>query len=281
MNNFIKRTLTGILFVAITLALIFINDWTFLVFVLISNLWLSFEFLRMLKTEKIKPNFFTTILVGSLAIVTVFLSFYYNFSINVYWLILLPILFIFIEELFSNNENPIQNISISILPLIYISLPLFLSVILVKGNFFSYQQDTFFNPHLLVGILILIWVYDSLAYCVGSLFGKHRLYERISPKKSWEGAIGGAVFTLVAVYFVSIFFSIVTRIDWLIISSIVIVFGTIGDLIESMIKRSLNIKDSGKFLPGHGGLLDRFDSFIFTIPWVFLYFIIKEYIILL
>jgi phosphatidate cytidylyltransferase len=186
---------------------------------------------------------------------------------------------IFIEELFRKNENPLQNISVSVLSLVYISLPLVISVLLVKGNLFYYQIGSGFNPGVLLGILILIWIFDSMAYCMGTLFGKkgkHKLFERISPKKSWEGTIGGAIFAIIAGYFICLLFPVLSRLDWLVISAIIIVFGTLGDLIESMFKRSSHIKDSGHLLPGHGGLLDRLDSFIFTVPWVFFYLLLKE-----
>ena len=277
MNNFFKRSLTGIIFVAATIVLILLNEWSFLLFALGVNSWLTYEFLRITKSDDAKPNFFTTILSGTLAITYVFFSFNYKLPSSTYWLLLIPILSLFIEELFKKNETPLRNISYSVFSLFYISLPLIISIYLVKGNYFYFQLgNDNFNPQILLGILLLIWVFDSMAYCVGVPLGKHRLYERISPKKSWEGTIGGAVFTIAAGLFLNILFPVLIQVDWFAISIIVIVFGTIGDLIESMFKRSINVKDSGVSLPGHGGMLDRFDSFLFTIPWVLIYLIISN-----
>ncbi|HOZ30029.1 MAG TPA: phosphatidate cytidylyltransferase [Bacteroidales bacterium] len=278
MNNFIKRSITGSIFVIVTSALILINEWTFLTFLLIINIWLSIEFFRISAHDQTHALSFTSIFTGTVAIILIFFGTKYNLNNSVYLLLPLPALFIFIEELFINKQNPLRNISVSVLSLMYITFPLIASIILVMGNGLDFQLKTSngFNPEILMGLLILIWIFDSMSYCVGVPLGKHRLFERVSPKKSWEGAIGGAVFTIVAGVFMVKIFSVITQTDWIIISAIVIVFGTIGDLIESLFKRSINVKDSGETLPGHGGLLDRLDSFIFTIPWVLIYFVIKN-----
>lgn len=277
MNNLVKRTITGSLFVVITTALILINEWTFLAFALIATTALLVEFLRITKNDETTPNYIISIISGLSGVVMVFFGIKYNLDSHFYGLLLLPILFLFVEELFSNNKNPLRNISVSVLSILYIAVPVIISIILVTGNVFYYQKgEGSFYPEILMGILILIWIYDSMAYCVGVPLGKHRLFERVSPKKSWEGTIGGAVFTLVAGYFINLLFPVLTQIDWIVISVLVIIFGTIGDLIESLFKRSINVKDSGNILPGHGGFLDRFDSFIFTLPWVWFYLIIRE-----
>jgi len=280
LNNFFKRTLTGSIFVAITTSLILINEWTFLAFVLIANLWLSIEFFRISSHDQTKPLSFTSILTGSIAVILVFLGKTYDINSSIYWLILIPASFIFVEELFLNKQNPLRNISVSFLSLIYITIPLITSILLVYGNNFDFQikKGGTFHPELLIGILILIWIFDSMAYCVGVPLGKHKLFIRVSPKKSWEGTIGGALFVIVAGIFMFKFFPVISQTDWIVISALVIVFGTIGDLIESLFKRSINVKDSGETLPGHGGLLDRLDSFIFTLPWVLIYFILKSLI---
>jgi phosphatidate cytidylyltransferase len=116
-----------------------------------------------------------------------------------------------------------------------------------------------------------MWSNDSGAYIVGSLLGKHKLFERISPKKTWEGFIGGALFTLLAAWIISKFLHELSLIHWLVVGTITFTCGTFGDLIESQLKRSANMKDSGKILPGHGGILDRFDSILFSAPIVFVY----------
>jgi phosphatidate cytidylyltransferase len=276
LNNFFKRTITGSLIVLITSALILINEWTFFGFIIIAAIWLNIEFLRITKNDNNKPSVFLTVFSGIAILAIVFFT--NNFELNTafYWLILIPILLIFIKELFSDNAAPMRNIAISVFALVYIILPLVLSIFLANGNSLYFQEgQTSFTPTILMGIFLLIWVYDSMAYCVGVPLGRHRLFERISPKKSWEGTIGGALLTFVAGYFINLLFPIISRIDWLVITGLVIVFGTLGDLIESQFKRSISMKDSGDSLPGHGGLLDRFDSFIFTVPWVWIYLILR------
>jgi len=238
---------------------------------------LTIEFLRIANNDKNKPNRALTISTGIIIIGTVFLGIKYDINPLFYCLLAIPIFFMFIAELFSAKSTPMRNLAISFFSIIYIILPIIISIILVTGKSFYYQTESEnFNPTILLGVLILIWVYDSMAYCVGVPLGKHRLFLRVSPKKSWEGTIGGAVLTLVAGYFINLIFPILTQTDWLAITLIVIVFGTLGDLVESLFKRSINMKDSGELLPGHGGLLDRLDSFIFTVPWIFFYLIIKD-----
>ena len=128
-----------------------------------------------------------------------------------------------------------------------------------------------FRSNTVFGLLLLTWINDTAAYLVGSQIGKHKLFPRISPKKTWEGSIGGGVFTLILAGVLGYIFEEQSVVQWLILGVIVVIFGSIGDLIESMLKRSYNIKDSGTILPGHGGLLDRFDAFIFLVPFATVY----------
>jgi phosphatidate cytidylyltransferase len=137
----------------------------------------------------------------------------------------------------------------------------------------QYPEKPFFSPWILMGVFFIVWVYDSMAYLAGSRFGKHKINEKISPQKTWEGFIAGTVFALVMGILNAIIFQNPGIISWLIMASIVVIFGTLGDLFESKIKRKLKIKDSGNVLPGHGGLLDRFDSLFFVIPVIFIWLI--------
>ncbi len=275
MNNFTKRSITGALFVGITSLLILFNEWTFLTFSLLIGFALTYEFVKLTKT---KTSYVLTTICCLASIIFIFLGIKYQLPFHIYGLLLIPILLLFIYELFANKETPLQNIAIAVVSQIYITVPILLSISLVTNDSFYLQNSELvgFYPQIIIGIFILIWTNDSMAYCVGMTIGKHRLFERVSPKKSWEGAIGGAVFTVVGAYFINYLFPILGQIDWVIISILVVVFGNLGDLIESLFKRAYNVKDSGTMLSGHGGFLDRFDSFLFAIPWVWIYFIAKD-----
>lgn len=184
--------------------------------------------------------------------------------------VLLPVIvlvvFIFISELYLKSTQPFMSIAYTLLSIIWIAVPVSLMNFLVFPDITSS-----YTPVILLGFFFLTWANDSFAYIFGVTLGKHRLFERISPKKSWEGSVGGMLMTLITAYIISIFFTGLTMNNWLIIASIIVVAGTFGDLAESLFKRSFNIKDSGSILPGHGGILDRFDSAFIAIPCVFTY----------
>ena len=179
---------------------------------------------------------------------------------------------ILILELFKKGDNAIRNISNTFLGQIYIALPLmFLSLLSLKDNF---DGTMIYNPILLMSFFSLIWIYDTGAYIFGITLGKHRLFERISPKKSWEGAIGGAIMALIASVGINYLFpGNLSLIQWLGFALITVVFGTFGDLVESMMKRYMNVKDSGQLIPGHGGILDRIDSSLVAAPAVVIYYL--------
>jgi phosphatidate cytidylyltransferase len=168
---------------------------------------------------------------------------------------------VFAYELFTKSQNPFANIGWSVTAIMWILVP----IILTNQLFFLPNGNAF-----LVAIFVLIWVYDSASYACGSLFGKHPLFPRISPKKTIEGMIGGAFFTLLFAYFFNHCPELgnYSNIEWLVIAVVIIIAATFGDLVESLLKRSLDIKDSGSIMPGHGGFLDRFDAFLFTVPFV-------------
>jgi phosphatidate cytidylyltransferase len=141
---------------------------------------------------------------------------------------------------------------------------------LMNALYFAGHQTEYF-PGVLLGMFLLIWTNDVFAYLIGSKFGKHRLFERHSPKKSWEGSLGGLVFALLAAWWLSGHLNQLTESQWFVTAVIAVVFGTFGDLSESMLKRNAGVKDSGSLLPGHGGVLDRFDAALFATPFVYLY----------
>jgi phosphatidate cytidylyltransferase len=173
---------------------------------------------------------------------------------------------LFFAELYRNKANPFQNIGYSVLGIIYVVMPFALWVNFIKG--YSFEMGGKYNPHLLLGFFFLLWTNDTGAYLVGISIGKHKLWERISPKKTWEGFFGGVILAMAIGYVISLFYPELNYILWMIMGLIVGVFGTMGDLVESAFKRSLDVKDSGSILPGHGGILDRFDAVLLATPFV-------------
>lgn len=182
-----------------------------------------------------------------------------------------PLVFvlIMIGQIISKNRNPVTNAAISSFAFIYMLFPL--ASLYLLGFYENYSWNNEFNHELLIGFFILNWTSDTGAYLVGSAIGKNKLLERISPKKTIEGSLGGLIFAISIAYLISMAFNQVSLLDWIIISILIVVFGTSGDLFESMIKRKAEVKDSGKLIPGHGGILDRFDSILFSAPVVFVY----------
>jgi phosphatidate cytidylyltransferase len=195
-----------------------------------------------------------------------------------------PLFFLFfiapilsLTELFQKSEKPFYNISIVFTSLFYIAVPFsFLSLPVLTSNIGFSLEGSFkgyagFTPHIVAGMLFLTWANDSFAYIIGSRIGKTPLFPRISPKKTWEGTIGGGLMCMVTAGIIGLFFKELSTLNWVVIGGIVAVFGTLGDLVESMLKRSVGVKDSGSIMPGHGGFLDRFDAFMFVIPFVYAY----------
>jgi phosphatidate cytidylyltransferase len=176
-----------------------------------------------------------------------------------------PFIFLaFIYELFSGAVNPFQNVGFIVLGMVYIGTPFALL------DFIAFENGEF-NSLIVLGLLVLTWMNDTGAYLIGSRFGKRPLFPRISPKKTWEGTMGGVVVTFIVGYLFCLATDTLRLVDWMVLSAIVAVFGTMGDLVESMLKRSVGVKDSGNLLPGHGGVLDRFDAFIFLLPFAAAY----------
>jgi phosphatidate cytidylyltransferase len=167
---------------------------------------------------------------------------------------------IFAYELFTGNENPFANIGWNVTAIFWILVP----VVLTNQLYFQH------GGAFLLAVFALIWIYDSASYASGSLFGKHPLFPRVSPKKTIEGMIGGVFFTLLFAFFFNRCPDLggYSNVEWLVIAVVIIFAATFGDLVESLLKRSLNLKDSGSIMPGHGGFLDRFDAYFFAVPFV-------------
>lgn len=182
------------------------------------------------------------------------------------------ILIIFIIELFRSNRNTLERSGLTILGFIYIAGSFSMMNFVVHTSVGG--QAHVFYPWILAGVFFIIWVNDSFAYLIGTQFGKHKMCPNISPAKSWEGLIGGAVFGIIMGIFNAVMFQAISMFDWIAIAVLTVSFGTLGDLFESKIKREIGAKDSGNILPGHGGFLDRLDSLLFVIPIVFFWLVL-------
>jgi phosphatidate cytidylyltransferase len=228
------------------------------------------EFYNILNQNLRNKNYSIPVFIGSLIfLITSFVAL--DVFDPEYLLInILLILLLFIFEIVTVKEDFAKHFSLSLSGIVYISLPFALLNYFYDPGYLHLKPDY----GLLLGFFIIVWIYDVGAYIIGSLIGRNKLFERVSPKKTWEGAIGGALFCILAAYGISHILDALSITDWIVFAMIIVVFGTFGDLFESMIKRSVKVKDSGTILPGHGGVLDRFDSVFFAAPAVYVYLII-------
>jgi phosphatidate cytidylyltransferase len=192
------------------------------------------------------------------------------------FLFIIPVIIgIMILELYRKQEKPFDSLAHTFFPLIYTAVPFSLFPFAAFSHtglrsLIPFADNTF-SPGIIIGFFLLIWANDTGAYLAGVTLGRHQLMERISPKKTWEGFFGGLILALAAAWLLSGWLGVVDRKGWLVISLIISITGTYGDLIESMLKRSGGVKDSGNIMPGHGGFLDRFDSTIISFPLVYLF----------
>jgi len=263
-NNFRKRIITGTIFIAAILGSIWWGPLSFQVLFFIAALCSLQEFYKLVKSDTLKPNFLLGFLIGAISYLLISISAFSDEHLNKLVLLAPLSMLIFIAELYRKKENPFGNIGYTILGIFYIIIPFALLSQLAA-------HQGVYDRGILFGFFFLVWSNDSFAYVFGNLFGKHKLFERISPKKSWEGVIGGGISTLGIAYLLSIYQPQIGLTDWLMLAIIIVITGILGDLIESLLKRSLGVKDSGTILPGHGGFLDRFDALFLSVPFVWAY----------
>jgi len=271
-NNFIQRAVTGVLFVTVLVGCILYSPFSFgILFTIISALSVH-EFARLINQNgEISLNKIITSLGGAYLFLAL-MSFCTQQSVGarIFLPYLALLLYLMITELYLKKKNPTGNWAYSMLSQLYVALPFALLNVLAFQNSPETGSVTY-NPILPLSIFVFIWLSDTGAYCVGSLIGKHRLFERISPKKSWEGSIGGGAFSIASSLAFAHFFPFMSWWQWAGLATVIVIFGTWGDLTESLMKRQLGIKDSGNILPGHGGMLDRFDSALMAIPAAVVY----------
>ena len=277
MRNFVIRAVVGVVFVAVMVgAIVWRADSMILLFAIITGLSI-WEFCGLVnQIDDVQTNRFISTVAGVYFFyaMTYYCSdMYAGIAKSVVFIpYLVTIVYLLVAELYLKQKDPIQDWAYTMLSQMYIALPFSLINVLA----FNATNEGFvaFNTLLPLSIFIFLWVNDSGAYCVGSLIGRHKLFPRISPGKSWEGSVGGAVFVLAAAYAISYFLDqqqMLSMPAWLGLGLVVVVFGTWGDLVESLFKRTLGVKDSGNILPGHGGMLDRFDSSLLAIPAAVIY----------
>jgi phosphatidate cytidylyltransferase len=280
MNETLKRSISGAIYVILLITCILYSTESFFVLFGFFLLVATLEFCNLVQINKIIPVFIAAIayiLIYEISFATEGVLFQLRFNKTFDLAVLFSSLFVFIKcihFLFDNKTTKIDSFSKYVYLVGYIILPF---VIMTKIPF---GKDGY-NPKILISIFILIWTNDTFAYIVGKSIGRTKLFERISPKKTVEGFLGGVVFAVIISYLIAKYYIEITASNlyiWIIIALIVGVFGTIGDLIESKFKRIAGVKDSGKIMPGHGGVLDRLDSVIFVAPIVFLFYQILNYV---
>jgi phosphatidate cytidylyltransferase len=268
MNNILVRALSGAVFVALVIGSLSYNLLTTVSCLALFTLLGLNEFYNLFKSSKtVSVSPFLGTFVG-FAIFTLFGANKLGFIPEIYILLTIPLLFLsMMIELWRMKENPLINLGVLFLGFMYVVVPFVLMI---------FMQAQTIESYTLIFMFLLIWTNDTFAYLTGRWLGKTKLIERISPNKTWEGTIGGIVMTFVVALVIA-YFNYQNYLFWG-ISAVIIAPGAIyGDLLESLFKRSLNIKDTGNIMPGHGGILDRFDAVLFTVPFFFCWWLFYTY----
>lgn len=273
MKDILVRALSGIVYIAILI--ISIYNPTLLLITLFSFALICVYELKKLLNEKhiwIAYALLTCIFIGIGYHQFINPLTYFNTVVITLLAISISINVLLIINLYARSSSSYNLVNKILMVTSYCSFAfLFISLV-------PYYKNNYY-PELLLGCFIIIWSNDTFAYLTGRFFGKHKLFERISPKKTIEGFVGGLLFALVTGYVLSLNFDVLSLAHWLILALLVSIFGTYGDLVESKMKRQAHVKDSGKIMPGHGGLLDRLDSIIFAAPFVYVFLIILQYVL--
>lgn len=277
-KSLLTRTISGIVFLVLMVGSFFLPAyWQFILFTLIAVLAV-YEYMTIVETSGVKPQK----VMGVVMTVLLIQGAYFPNITEISWVVAYVFMNLVLAlELFRKKEQAFNNIVHTLLPIFWVAVPFAMAGV---TNAILYQRE------VVLALFILLWTSDTFAYCGGSLFGKHKMFERISPKKTWEGFAIGGLFTCTAaagLSFVPYFSdallygaSTTTNVlAWVFFGLIVFVMGTLGDLIESMFKRAYGVKDSGNVMPGHGGMLDRFDSFLFAMPFCMIYRVLITFIV--
>lgn len=251
---------------AITVAAIIISPTATAIFFLVIALFTVYEFLKTFK-GRARPHVSFSLVISAIVYAVIALHSLQVITDIYLTLLIIPVLALFALELFRHKKTPFLNIAVSLVAMVYVVMPLALLNNIYHFGFLT-DSETF---QFILTFFILVWVNDTGAYVTGLLIGKHKLLPSVSPKKTWEGFFGGAFLALVIGWLAGNYFDDSQNISYVLYATIIIIFATIGDLVESLLKRNFNVKDSGTILPGHGGMLDRFDGVLLSAPAIFLY----------
>lgn len=264
-TNLTQRIITGLGGAAVIITCIALGQWTYFAVFTVICFFSLIEFYKLAGIDGMIPQKSIGVISGMSVFVLSFLIEQQTLSYRYYYLLFPFISITYLIKLYKKEEKkPFTNIAFTFLGIFYVAVPIaLLNHAVFEGGRYNYE--------VILGSLLILWASDTGAYFAGTRFGKHKLFERISPKKSWEGFWGGALLASVMTFVLSLYFTSLTIVDWLVIGLIIIIGGTIGDLVESLLKRSIEIKDSGTSLPGHGGFLDRFDGLLISAPFIAAY----------
>lgn len=264
-SNLTQRIIAGLLGSAGIITAVCYSDWTYFLMFFIICLFSLLEFYKLASVDGVVPERGLGTLGGILVFITSFLVEKGLVPAATYVIVFPLMALVYIVKLYQKQEHkPFTNIAFTFLGVFYIAIPFTLL------NIAAFRTGTY-NFQIIFGCLFILWASDTGAYFAGTYLGKTKLFERISPKKSWEGFFGGALLALVFALGIAHYFTSLSLIQWLVIWLLITIGGTFGDLVESLLKRSIAIKDSGSAIPGHGGFLDRFDGLLIAAPFITAY----------
>ncbi|MGL4631362.1 MAG: phosphatidate cytidylyltransferase [Leadbetterella sp.] len=266
-SNLTQRIVTALIAVPLIVLAIFydgfaLSGFTYFLLILGLCMFTQYEFYKLLGMSGSFPlKVYGTFCGGVMVSLSYFVETGKLSFDNYYLLVPLMTLTFFIKLYRKKDARPFENLAYTFLGLIYVAIPFTLM------NELAFLKDTF-QPFLPMGVLLILWANDSGAYFSGRFLGKRKLFERISPKKTWEGFVGGGILAVIFSAVYAYYTKTLSTVEWVIIANIIVITGTLGDLVESLFKRSIAIKDSGSILPGHGGFLDRFDGLLLSMPFI-------------